>query len=302
MRTSKSMLLLAAALLIACGDDDNPIDGNGGETPGAIDVPRPTSSTAASTRARAASRTPGQVVRNLLLQDLKNPHRQPGQGRRRAGLGAADARSLRYDDALDLESLTTTGDRPAVESRYSAISTGKSLSGKISGDVVIGYGRTADELVREWFEVIAANAGDADKLGTPAVYTDENGGGPDPDDQQGAHRRRALLPGHRGLSGGTAGPRQRRAPRRGQGLQLHGARLGRGLRLFGAARDYARYTDAQLGGSVGDYTFDSNGDGRIDFESEYNSGLSRNAGSGTGAAPGSTSAGTSSRPSWPGGP
>ena len=47
---------------------------------------------------------------------------------------------------------------------------------------------------------------------------------------------------------------------------------------FGAARDYVRYTDEQLAGSVDDFTFDSNGDGNIDFKSEYNFGLSRNAG------------------------
>ena len=64
---------------------------------------------------------------------------------------------------------------PVVENRYSSISTGKNLSGKISSEVVIGYGKTADELVREWFEIIAANSQDADKLGTPAVYTDDNG-------------------------------------------------------------------------------------------------------------------------------
>ena len=47
---------------------------------------------------------------------------------------------------------------------------------------------------------------------------------------------------------------------------------------FGAARDYFRYTDDQLAGSVDDFTFDSNSDGSIDFKSEYNFGLSRNAG------------------------
>ena len=47
---------------------------------------------------------------------------------------------------------------------------------------------------------------------------------------------------------------------------------------FGAARDYSRYTDEQLAGKVDDFTFDSNGDGSIDFKSEYNFGLSRNAG------------------------
>ena len=40
-----------------------------------------------------------------------------------------------------------------------------------------------------------------------------------------------------------------------------------------------RYSDAQLAGKTpAEFSFDSNGDGKIDFKSEYNFGLSRNAG------------------------
>ena len=47
---------------------------------------------------------------------------------------------------------------------------------------------------------------------------------------------------------------------------------------FGAARDYSRYSDDDLAGKGSGFVFDSNGDGKIDFRSEYNFGLSRNAG------------------------
>ena len=48
---------------------------------------------------------------------------------------------------------------------------------------------------------------------------------------------------------------------------------------FGAARDYLSYSDAQLAGKTpAEFSRDSNGDGKIDFKSEYNFGLSRNAG------------------------
>ena len=76
----------------------------------------------------------GQTVRNLLLQDLKvlidslaKDGAQP--------IAVQDMLDLyAYDDALNLQSLSTAGALPVLESRYSSISTGKSLVGKISGD------------------------------------------------------------------------------------------------------------------------------------------------------------------------
>ena len=117
----------------------------------------------------------GQTVRNLLLQDLKvlidslaKDGAQP--------IPVQDMLNLyAYDDALNLQSLSTAGATPVLESHYSAISTGKSLVGKISGDVVISYNRAADDLVNEWFQIIADNSQDPAKLGTPAVYTTDNG-------------------------------------------------------------------------------------------------------------------------------
>ena len=48
---------------------------------------------------------------------------------------------------------------------------------------------------------------------------------------------------------------------------------------FGAARDYAAYSDEALAGKNGlSFYKDGNGDSKIDFHSEYNFGFSRNAG------------------------
>ena len=47
---------------------------------------------------------------------------------------------------------------------------------------------------------------------------------------------------------------------------------------FGAARNYSSYTDIELAGSLSDYAKDSNSDGTLDFTTEYNFGISRNAG------------------------
>ena len=280
MRTARSILLLTAAALVACGGDDdkNPVDGNGGGTPGTIDVPSAYVFDSRFSEGESSVAYSGQTVRNLLLQDLKILIDSMGKDGARPVSAQEMLDLYEYDDALDLESLTTTGDRPAVERRYSALSTGKNLSGKISGDVVIGYGQTADQLVRGWFEVIAANAQDADKLGTPAVYTDENG----VDLTQMINKVLiGAVPYYQATGVYLAGLLDRgNGEPHGEGKAYTSMEHGwdEAFGYFGAARDYSRYTDAQLAGSVVDYTFDSNGDGRIDFKSEYNFGLSRNAG------------------------
>lgn len=280
MRIPRSIPLLAAALLCACGgdDDSNPVNGNGDKAVEAIDVPSAYVFDSRFTEGESSVAYSGQTVRNLLLQDLKILTDSVGKD----GAQPVSVQEMldlyAYDDALDLESRTTTGDRPALESRYSSISTGKNLVGKISGDAVIGYGKTADELVRGWFEVIAANSQDAGKLGTPAAYTDENG----VDLSQMVNKVLiGAVPYYQATGVYLAGLLDRgNGEPHGEGKAYTSMEHGwdEAFGYFGAARDYARYTDAKLAGSVGDYTFDSNGDGRIDFQSEYNFGLSRNAG------------------------
>ena len=220
----------------------------------------------------------GQTVRNLLLQDLKvlidslaKDGAQP--------IAVQDMLNLyAYDDALNLRSLSTAGAMPVLESHYSAISTGKSLVGKISGDVVIGYNRTADDLVNEWFQIIADNSQDPAKLGTPAAYTTDDG----VDLTQMINKVLiGAVPYYQATGVYLAGLLERDNSEARNGTDPytsmeHG--WDEAFGYFGAARDYFRYTDEQLAGKVGDFTFDSNGDGSIDFKSEYNFGLSRNAG------------------------
>ena len=278
MRSLKCSILLASALLIACGggDDDNPVDsGSGGST--TIDIPTAYVFDSRFNEGESSVAYSGQIVRNLLLQDLKIFIDNLGK----EGAESATVDDLlqfyAYDDGLDLESLSTAGDMPVVENRYSSISTGKNLSGKISKDVVIGYGKTADELVREWFEIIAANSQDADKLGTPAVYTDDNG----VDLTQMINKVLiGAVPYYQatGVYLGGLLEDENGSAAEGKSYTEMEHHWDEAFGYFGSARDYSRYSDAQLAGSVGDYTFDSNGDGQIDFKSEYNFGLSRNAG------------------------
>lgn len=278
MRSLKCSILFASALLIACGggDDDNPVDsGSGGST--TIDMPTAYVFDSRFNDGESSVAYSGQTVRNLLLQDLKIFIDNLGK----EGAESATVDDLlqfyAYDDGLNLESLTTGGDMPVVENRYSSISTGKNLSGKISSEVVIGYGKTADELVREWFEIIAANSQDAAKLGTPAVYTDDDG----VDLTQMINKVLiGAVPYYQatGVYLGGLLEDENGSPVEGKSYTEMEHHWDEAFGYFGAARDYSRYSDDQLAGGVGDYTFDSNGDGQIDFKSEYNFGLSRNAG------------------------
>ncbi|MDE2812487.1 MAG: DUF4856 domain-containing protein [Gemmatimonadota bacterium] len=276
MRSLKCSVLFASVLLIACGggDDDNPVDSGSG---GTIDIPTAYVFDSRFNDGESSVAYSGQTVRNLLLQDLKIFIDNLGK----EGAESATVDDLlqfyAYDDGLNLESLSTAGDMPVVENRYSSISTGKNLVGKISKDVVIGYGKTADELVREWFEIIAANSQDAGKLGTPAVYTDDNG----VDLTQMINKVLiGAVPYYQatGVYLGGLLEDENGSPVEGKSYTEMEHHWDEAFGYFGAARDYSRYSDAQLAGKVADYTFDSNGDGQIDFKSEYNFGLSRNAG------------------------
>jgi hypothetical protein len=55
------------------------------------------------------------------------------------------------------------------------LQTGRYLNDKISPDTVIGYGVTADSLMKRWAGQIAANSQDAGKRATEELYLDSNG-------------------------------------------------------------------------------------------------------------------------------
>lgn len=220
----------------------------------------------------------GQVVRNLLLQDLKSLTDSVGKDGGRPITVQDMLKLYEYDDALNLKTRTSTGAVSALESQYSSLSTGKNLIGKISDEPVIGYNRTADDLVREWFETIAENSQDSSKLGTPMAYTTDDG----IDMSQMVNKVLiGAVPYYQATGVYLNSLLERDNSEARDGTDPYTAMehaWDEAFGYFGAARDYFRYTDAQLAGSVDDFTFDSNSDGSIDFKSEYNFGLSRNAG------------------------
>ena len=273
------LLTVASLFLVACGSDedtaDSDLDGEAGAT---IEIPQAYVFDSRFVEGESSVSYSGQVVRNLLLQDLKATTDSVGKDGARP-IAVSDMLKLyEYDDALNLKTLTTTGGLAASESHYSALSTGKNLVGKISDAPVIGYNRTADDLVREWFKAIADNSQDSDKLGTPMAYTTDDG----VDMSQMINKVLiGAVPYYQATGVYLNGLLERDNSEARDGTDPytsmeHG--WDEAFGYFGAARDYARYSDAQLAGSVDDFTFDSNGDGSIDFKSEYNFGLSRNAG------------------------
>ena len=277
------LFLMTNLFLIGCGGDDMdeedlPLAESEEGSSTLIEVPSVYVFDSRFVEGESSVSYSGQTVRNLLLQDLKVLIDSLGKG----GAQSATVQDMldlyAYDDALNRRSLSTAGAMPVLESHYSAISKGKNLSGKISGDVVIGYNRTADDLVREWFQVIADNSQDPAKLGTPAVYTDDNG----VDLTQMINKVLiGAVPYYQATGVYLDGLLGRDNSEARDGTDPYTAMehgWDEAFGYFGAARDYARYTDEQLAGKVGDFTFDSNGDGSIDFKSEYNFGLSRNAG------------------------
>ena len=270
------LLTVASLFLSACGSDEDDADLEE-DVAATLDIPQAYVFDSRFVEGESSVAYSGQVVRNLLLQDLKALTDSVGKDGGRSVAVSDMLKLYEYDDALNLETATTTGALPASESHYSALSTGKNLVGKISDEPVIGYGRTADDLVREWFEMIADNSQDSDKLGTPMAYTSDDG----VDMSQMVNKVLIGAVPYYQATGVYLGGLLERDNSEGKDGKAYTAMehaWDEAFGYFGAARDYSRYSDEQLAGKVDDFTFDSNGDGSIDFKSEYNFGLSRNAG------------------------
>ena len=272
------LLTVASLFLAACGSDEEDNAEELEEGTATIAVPQAYVFDSRFMEGESSVSYSGQVVRNLLLQDLKSTTDSVGKDGARPIAVSDLLKFYEYDDALNLKTLTTTGALSASESHYSALSTGKNLVGKISDEMVIGYNRTADDLVREWFKGIADNSQDSDKLGTPMAYTTDDG----VDMSQMINKVLiGAVPYYQATGVYLGGLLERDNSEARDGTDPYTSMehaWDEAFGYFGAARDYSRYTDDQLAGKVDDFTFDSNGDGSIDFKSEYNFGLSRNAG------------------------
>lgn len=262
--------LFLVSMLPAC--DDAMVDSGDGSGGSDIAVPQAYSFESRFEEGTSSVAYPGQTVRYLLIQDLKILT---------DGLAAEGAQPVTkedlleyyaYDDSYDKKTLTGTGDQAAKTERYSAIATGKDLAGKATSEyanvALIGREETADELIRAYLDTIATRSQDPDKLGTPAAYTTSEG----VDLSQMVNK---LLLGAVVYSQGTgkylkiALDADNSEPRsEGDPFTEMEHLWDEAFGYFGAARDYFNYTDAEL--VEGPIYKDANGDGQIDFTSEYN--------------------------------
>ena len=264
------LAILVAGLITGCGDD--PVEPNNT----VITVPTAYTFESRFDEGESSVSYNGQIVRNLLIRDIQTAIKNLAQ----PGAGAITVDQLlaiyEHDDADNMQSLTTTGSFPPLVSQYNQISTGKNLNGKISSQVLPNYDKTADQLIREWLQIIATNSQDPDRRGTPMVYTSDEG----VDLSQMVNK---LLLGSVAYYQGTGVYlnnilEDNNSDRDGDAaytkMEHH---WDEAFGYFGAARDYGRYSDEDLAGSIDQYVFDSNGDGKIDFSSEFNYAFARGA-------------------------
>ena len=281
----KHSIFLASFALFACGDDDddNPVSGTSGSS--SVNVPSVYEFESRFTAGQSSVVYTGQTVRNLLLQDLKIFTDALGKDGAQPATAEDMLMFYAHDDSYNMTTLTKPKDgSAALESKYSSISTGKNLNGKIYGETLIEYpGKTADDKVREWIQIIADNSQDPNKLGTPAVYTTDDGLdlsqminkvliGTVPYYQ--ATGKYLTLLFEKGNSEAKEGKTY-------TDMEHY---WDEAFGYFGAAQDYNTYSDADIK-SKG--SKDSNGDGQIDFNKEYNFSLAvgaakRDIGSSTG--------------------
>lgn len=275
--------LLALGLLLVGCDSAGP---TGGDDNGDEDIEVPSSYTFDSrfVDGESAVAYPGQVTRNLLIADLKFQTDDLGAS------GASPANNLqrRYTESSenlgDLDILTpqkrgfTAADD---QENYGDIAEGKTLQGKAtspyaddrtliaSSELPITGSNdvTADALIVDYLDRMESNSQDDSQLGTPAVYTTDEG-------VNMSQIVNKLLLGAVAYSQGTDKYlddvlNTDDSPNSQDGENPYST-LGHvwdeAFGYFGAAREFDAFYDSN---GLTDNALDRDGDGRIDLESEF---------------------------------
>lgn len=276
-------LLLAAGIgLNACKSNNEDVDPS--TTTTKIETPSTFSFESRFESGVSSVNYTGQVVRNLLVQDIKHLIDDAAAAATPpSDLKAQILKIYNHVDADNLETVTKGKHNATfVETFYAKIATGKNVPGKISDATVIGYNQTADALIKGWIDKIDANI-TAGKTGKD-IYIDAT---TRVDYNQLINK---VLLGSLTYAQGAGyylnrvGDEDNTVARQKEGKPADAFTVmehvfDEGFGYFGAARDYAAYSDDALAAKNG-LTFykDGNGDSKIDFNSEYNFGFSRNAG------------------------
>jgi hypothetical protein len=211
----------------------------------------------------------GQTVRLLLITDIQSAARASSTG----GSGATPVTAagiLKLYQHVDADSMSIrlSLNKDKLHTKYAHIALNKSLHNKISPDTVIGYGVSADSLVRRWAAQIAANAQNSAWLGTAAVHVDTN----DVDlSQMISKTLEGAVAFYQATSVYLAGiaSKPNSTVMAGTNYTEMEHNWDEAFGYFGAARNYDTYSDDTLNVSGANYR-DENSDTKIDLRSEYN--------------------------------
>ena len=273
MKTKNMFIALASLLVLGffgCEDTaDDPVIDNSIETP---------TSYVFESRFNAGESSvsySGQTVRNMLLNDLKTMTDYPSGTSGNPILFTSMTDIYDYTDASDLTTWIST-DPAAAVSKYTSISTGKNLKGKVDSDVVHGYNQNADALITGWMQTIADNCTNIDNVGSHLAVTDANGLNLS---QMINKTLLGAVPYSQGISNYLAGLSDDDNSVAKDGTSAYTEmehHWDESFGYFGAARDYNTGYSDDTDRKSGPY-FDTDGSGSIDFKSEYIFGIAVNA-------------------------
>jgi len=262
----RSALLASASalLLTACFESPN----DSGDAGNADSVSVPVDYAFLDSNGASTVVYTGQTARLLLIHDIQTAARA-GRGAS-APITAGSILKYYYNrDTDSLDILASVGSFTRFHTKYAQIQGGRYLDDKISPAVVIGYGVTADSLVKRWAAQLAANSQDAGKRANEEAYLDSNG----MDLSQMISKV---------LAGAVAyyqaseiyfkdiTTRNNTALVTGTNYTEMEHRWDEAFGYFGASRDHlSKYTDSNFVSQTTSFK-DANTDGKIDFRSEYN--------------------------------
>lgn len=137
-----NMTLAISFLFVFQGCSDN--DGDSGTGPESPDAPSTYTFESRFEDGVSSVSYSGQVVRNLLIRDIK------GEAAVDAGITTAEALNVYFENSDTEAMISTSSSYTAEQEKYHDVST-KNLSGKISDAVVKGYDQTPTSLMQDWF-------------------------------------------------------------------------------------------------------------------------------------------------------
>ena len=231
-----------------CSDDDSSVMGDGHDHDHEISTPSTYDFASRFNDGESSVSYTGQVVRNVLIKDLKS---------------LASSGSAATDSATMIDLFRNGGAsaadllNPQLQTKWSDFSNTKNLSGKIASEIMLGFGKTPTDQMYEWFSQVASGTLiTADSLelnqvigkglsGVVGYYQGTSVYMPkiDTDDNSVASSDGAAY----------------------TDMEHH---WDESFGYFGAARDYnTMYTDTGLKGKT--VSYDSNADGSIDYKTEY---------------------------------